>query len=63
VSYSGEINVQQKSILCHDATTNRASQRLTFRHNGSEIIECPTVDCAIALSHAFQLLDGKYRCR
>lgn len=61
--HSGELAVQQKSILCHDTTINRAAQTLAFVHNTTEIVECPDVDCAMALSHAFQLLEGKYRCK
>lgn len=68
VRSSMPIRVKETSLLCKNPTVKTTVQNLTFYYtngtlNGGRVeTRCPSLACSFALSHALEILDGKFNC-
>lgn len=67
-SSSSPIRIKEHSILCRNAVNKEVSRRLSLHYNNVSVksdrfhADCQTISCAFSLSHALDLLDGRFKC-
>ena len=69
VKTSSPIRVQETTILCKRASSKEIAQSINVSYldaaslkNDRISAHCPTATCAFALSHAMNVLHGKFKC-